>query len=229
MRQATKRDLHKRWNSLAAIEQAGLSEYPGLAQLAFIPATAIDERIAVAMKAQQSLMIRLLVRRPLPTRRVCNMQIGRNLRCANGRWMIQFRAGELSVTIRQLASNHRMLFPEDLVLQLEEFLTVWRPMLPGKDLPELFTSLAGRPYSSNTLNHAVRKAVRDHTGHATDVRQVRAIWATEFLKKVGDFAEAAEMLGETFETVVHRYAYLRRTEPGVLADRFFARHAASRS
>jgi hypothetical protein len=229
MHQTAKRDLRKHWSSLSTIEQVGLSEYPGLAQLAYTPATAIDERIAVAIKAQQSLIIRLLVRRPLPTRRICNMQIDRNLWCANGRWMIQFRAGELNVTTCQPASSCRMLFPEDLVLQLEEFLTVWRPMLPGRDLPELFTSLAGRPHSSSTLNHAVRKAVRDHTGHATDVRQVRAIWATEFLKKVGDFAEAAEMLGETFETVVHRYAYLRRTEPGVLADRFFARHVASRS
>jgi hypothetical protein len=226
MRQATKRDLRKHWNSLTAIERAGRYEYPGLARLAYIPATAIDARIAVAMKAQQSLVIRLLVRRPLPTRRICNMQIGRNLRCANGRWMIQFRAGELNATTCQPASSYRMLFPEDLVLQLEEFLAVWRPILPGRDLPELFTSLAGRPYSSNTLNNAVRTAVRDHAGHATDVRQVRAIWATEFLKKVGDFAEAAEMLGETLETVVRRYAYLRRTEPGALADRFFARHVA---
>ncbi|CAG1014946.1 hypothetical protein ANRL4_05356 [Anaerolineae bacterium] len=227
MHQATKRDLRKHWNSLTAIERAGLFEYPGLAQLAYIPATAIDKRIVVAIKAQHSLLIRLLARRPLPARCVCDMQLDRNLRCANGRWMIQFRAGELNATTCQPASSYRMLFPEDLVLQLEEFLTVWRPMLPGRDLPELFTSLAGRPFTSNTLNHVVRKAVRDHTGHATDVRQVRVIWATEFLKKMGDFAEAAEMLGETLETVVHRYAYLRRTEPGALADKFFARHVAS--
>ncbi len=229
MRQNAKRDLRKHWNSLAAIERVGMSEYPGLAQLAYIPATAIDKRIAVAIKAQHSLIIRLLARRPLTARCVCDMQIGRNLWCGNGRWTIQFRAGELNAITRQPASSCRMLFPEDLGVQLEEFLTVWRPMLPGRDLPELFTSLAGRPYSSNTLNNVVRKAVRDHTGHATDVRQVRAIWATEFLKKVGDFAEAAEMLGETLDTVVHRYAYLRRTEPGALADRFFARHVAPRS
>ena len=227
MRQATKRDLRKHWNSLTAIERAGRYEYPGLARLAYIPATAIDARIAVAMKAQQSLVIRLLVRRPLPTRLLCDMQIDRNLRCANGRWTIQFRAGELNAITRQPASRYRMHFPEDLGGQLEEFLTVWRPMLPGRDLPELFTSLAGRPYSSNTLNNVVMKAVRDHTGCATDVRQVRIIWATEFLKKMGDFAEAAEMLGEALETVVRRYTYLRRTEPGTLADKFFARHVAS--
>lgn len=227
MRQTGKRGPRKNWMSLSTIEKAGLSEYPGLAQLAYIPATAIDKRSAVATKAQQSLIIRLLVRRPLPARCVCNMQLDRNLWCANGRWMIHFRAGELNATTRQPASSYRVPFPEDLVQQLEEFLTVWRPMLPGRDLSELFTSLTGRPYSSRALNNVVKKAIRAHTGHATDVRRIRIIWATEFLKKTEDFAVAAEVLGETTDTIVRRFAHLRRTEPGALADKFWARNVRS--
>ena len=220
-------DLRNRWNSLSAIEQAGLSEYPGLAQLAYIPAASIGKRNAVAVKAQQSLIIRLLVRRPLPARCVCNMQLDRNLWGANGRWMIHFRAGEPNAMMRQPASSYRVPFPEDLVQQLEEFLTVWRPMLPGRDLSELFTSLTGRPYTSSALNNVVRRVVRAHTGQATDVRRIRVIWATEFLKKTCDFAAAAEMLRETVKTVVHRYAHLKRAEPGALADKFWARHVRS--
>jgi hypothetical protein len=102
-------------------------------------------------------------------------------------------------------------------------------MLPGSDLPELFTALTGRPYTSSALNNAVRNIIRAHTGHAIVVRQVRTIWATEFLKATGDFAMAAEMLGETTDTIMHRYAHLRRAEPGALADKFFSRHVASRS
>ena len=226
MRQATKRDLRKHWNSLTAIERAGLCEYPGLAQLAYIPAKTIDKRIVVALKAQQSLILRLLVRRPLPTRHLCNMQIDHNLRCANGRWMIQFRAGELNASVHQSTRGYRVSFPEDLVQQLEEFLTIWRPMLPGSDLPEIFTSLTGRPYSRSALNNAVRKVVRTHTGHAIDVKQVRTIWAIEFLKTTGDFVAAAEVLGETTDTVVRRFGHLRRAEPGALADTFWARHIA---
>lgn len=120
-----------------------------------------------------------------------------------------------------------MLFPKDLVPQLEEFLTVWRPMLLGNALPELFTTLAGRPYSSCTLNNAVRKTIYLHTGRATDVRQIRAIWATEFLKKTRDFVAAAEVLGDTVESVLHQNAHLHRIDSRLLADRFFALNVSS--
>lgn len=229
MYQTVKHQPHKNLCSLSTIEKVGLAEYPHLAPLAYVPATAIDKRIALAAKAQQSLIIRLLVRRPLPVHYICQMQLDHNLRCANGRWMIQFRADEMRLgRVNNRPLFYRMTFPEDLVSQLEEFLTVWRPMLPGMDLPELFTTLIGRPYSSNVLNNVVRKAFRTHIGQATDVRRVRVIWATEFLKKTGDFAAAAEILGETVETVVRRYAHLRRTEAGALADKFWARHVRSR-
>lgn len=150
----------KHWNSLATIEQAGLSEYPGLAQLAYIPATSVDARIAVALKAQRSLIIRLLVRRPLRSRNVCDMKIDHNLRHKNNRWMIEFRIDELNVG-RDCGqpSVYRMLFPEDLAPQLEEFLTVWRPMLPGSNRLELFTTRTGRSFTGCALNNGVRKNI----------------------------------------------------------------------
>ena len=44
-----------------------------------------------------------------------------------------------------------------------------------------------------------------------------------------DYAAAAVMLGDTVETVLRRYAYLRWTDPGTLADKFSARHMKPRS
>ena len=224
-----KRRAHVNSISLSTVERAGLSEYPGLAQLAYVPATAIDKRIALAAKAQQSIIVRLLARRPLPVYDICRMQIDRNLRCLNERWVIQSRAGELNATVHQSTRSYRISFPEDLVQQLEEFLTLWRPMLPGSDVPELFTSPTGHRYSSSALNNVVRTIVRIHTGHAIDIRQVRVIWATEFLNATGDFAAAAEVLGETADTIIRRYAHLRRAEPGAQADRFFSKHVTSQS
>jgi hypothetical protein len=72
---------------------------------------------------------------------------------------------------------------------------VWRAMLPGGDLSELSTTLAGRPSSGLVLCSGVRKTSYTHSGRATDVHQVRAIWANEFFKQTGDFAAAAEELG----------------------------------
>ncbi|CAG1010547.1 hypothetical protein ANRL4_04212 [Anaerolineae bacterium] len=216
-------DTHTRWNSLVALEQAGVFEYPGLAQLAGIPATSIAGRSAVAMKAQQSLIIRLLLRRPLYAYHVCDMQLDRNLRRENGRWTIQFRAKEIGPErVHRRTSAYRTLFPNDLVSQLEEFVTVWRPMLPGADLPELFTTPAGHTFSVLALNNGIRRTTYAHTGRATDARQIRTIWATEFIKKTEDFVAAAEILGDTVESVLRRFAHLRREDPSILADRFFA-------
>lgn len=216
-------DTHKHWNSLVALEQAGVSEYPGLAQLAGIPPTSIAGRSAVAMNAQQSLIIRLLVRRPLYAHYVCDMQLDRNLWRENERWTIQFRAKEIGAErVYRRSSAYRALFPNDLVSQLEEFLAVWRPMLPGADLPELFTTLAGRTFSVLALNNGIKRTTYAHTGRATDARQIRTIWATEFIKTTEDFVAAAEILGDTVESVLRRFAHLRREDPSILADRFFA-------
>ncbi len=115
------RDMHKAGHSLAIIEQVGLSEYPGLAALAYIPPTSINARIAVALKAQRSLIIRFLVRRPLRSRDVCNMKIDRNLRCANGRWTIEFCAEERA--LGQARGQHgKQHFLFDAVLWLSGLL-----------------------------------------------------------------------------------------------------------
>ncbi len=67
-------DPPKHLNLLTTLDEAGQSEYPGLVALAYFPVTSVEERMAVAMKAYQSLVIRLLVRRPLRTRHVCDVQ-----------------------------------------------------------------------------------------------------------------------------------------------------------
>ena len=208
------RDTRKVGYSLATIEQAGLSEYPGLAALAYIPLTS-HARIVVALKAQRSLIIRLLVRRPLRNRDVCDMKIDRNLRCANGRWTIEFRAEERVLgQVHGQPDVYRVSFPADLVPQLEEFLAIWRPLLPGDDLPQLFMTRVGYPFTTPALNHEVSKAILKRTSGAINLPQIRQMWATEFLTRTQDYAAAAVMLGDTVETVLRRYAYLRHADTG---------------
>jgi hypothetical protein len=61
-------DPPKHFNLLTTLEEAGQSEYPDLAPLAYVPATPVEERMAIAMKACQNLVIRLLVWCPFRTR-----------------------------------------------------------------------------------------------------------------------------------------------------------------
>ena len=208
------RDMRKAGHSLASIEQAGLSEYPGLAALAYIPPISINARIAVALKAQRSLIIRLLVRRPLSSRDVCEMKIDRNLRCANERWTIEFRAEERAWSqVCGQPDVYRMSFPPDLAPQLEEFLAIWRPLLPGDDLPELFTTRAGYPFVTQALNREVSKAIHERMSCAINLPQSRQMWTTEFLTRTQNYA-AAVMLGDTLETVLRRYAHWRDRRGG---------------
>lgn len=218
-----KRDKLEVWNSLSVIEQAGMLEYPGIAELAYVPANATYQRMMIAVRAQRSLFIRLLVRRPFRNRNIREMKINRNLRYENGRWLIEFRGDELKVgRVHGQVNFYRILFPDDLVPQLEEFLSVWRPMLPGSGLPELFTTWTGRPFTYSALNAEFKKTIYAYTGRATNMHLMRDIWVTEFLEKTQDFPAAAEMLGDTVETILRHYAHLRRVNTGSLADQFVA-------
>ncbi len=106
-----KRDTRSAWPSLARIEQAGLSEYPGLAALAYHPVTAVEARIIDALKAQRSLIIRLVVRRPLRGQDLCALKIHQDLWCDNGRWTMEFRTAEReSGQLRRPADIYRVVF-----------------------------------------------------------------------------------------------------------------------
>jgi len=223
-----KRDKLEAWNSLSAIDQVGMMEYPGITELAYVPPTSDYQRSMIAIRAQRSLLIRLLVRRPFRNRNIREMKINRNLRYENGHWLIEFRGDELKVgRVHGRMNFYRILFPDDLVAQLEEFLTVWRPILPGSELPELFTTSTGRPFTHSALNTEFKKVIYAYTGRATNMHLMRDIWVTEFLEQSQDFATAAEMLGDTVETVLRHYAHLQNLKAGFLADRFIAEHVCS--
>ncbi len=223
-----KRDKRDNWNSLATIERIGLAEYPGTGALA--QASTDRERLLLALRAQRSLILRLLVRRPLRSRNIRELKVDRNLFNSNGQWIVEFRGEELKVARLQGQQNiYRVSFPPDLVSRLEEFLTLWRPLLPGHNRPELFTVWTKRPFTANALNTEVKKAIFSYTGRATNIHRLRDIWATEFIEQTQDFPLAASMLGDTVETVLRHYMHLRRTNTCEVADRFFAQQVADSS
>ena len=218
-----KRDKLEAWNSLSAIDQVGMMEYAGITELTNVPSTSVYQRSMISMWAQRSLLIRPLVRRPFRNRNIREMRINRNLRHENGHWLIEFRGNELKVgRVHGRINFYRILFPDDLVAQLEEVLTVWRPILLGSGLPELFTTSTGWPFTHSALNTEFKKVVYAYTSRATNMHLMRDIWVTEFLEQLQDFA-TAEMLGDTVETVLRHYAHLQNLKAGVLAGRFHRR------
>jgi hypothetical protein len=220
---AMKRDTRNAWPSLASIEQVGLSEYPGLAALAYHPVTAVDARIVDVLKAQRSLIIRLVVRRPLRGQDLCALKIHENLRCDNGRWTMEFRTAERAWSqVCGQPDVYRMSFPPDLAPQLEEFLAIWRPLLPGDDLPELFTTRTGQAFDTLTLNREIAKAFRQRPPWAIGLPQLRSIWATEFLASTHNFSGAAALLDDVLETVLRRYGRVRYISERTTVTKHFA-------
>ena len=86
----------------------------------------------------------------------------------------------------------------------------------------MFTTLTGRAFSTDTLNTEIKKAVYAYTKRPTNIHLFRDIWVSEFLLETQDFISAADVLGDRIETVLARYADLRRIDAGDVADRFIA-------
>jgi hypothetical protein len=215
----TKRDKRLLRNSLSTLEQVGLAERPTVAALN-VAANEHAKKV-LAVQAQRSLIIRLLVRRPLRSRNIREMKLERNLLKEDGVWALEFQGEELKIgRLRGRQNTYRILFPADLVEQLEEFLKTWRPWLPGHTRSEVFTTLTGRTFATDTLNTEIKKAVYAYTKRPTNIHLFRDIWVSEFLIETQDFISAAEVLGDRIETVLARYADLRRIDAGAIADRF---------
>jgi site-specific recombinase XerD len=159
-----------------------------------------------------SLIIRLLVRLPLRQRNIREMKLGHNLkRTTDGRWEIHFRGRELKVAMRQGRENEvRYPFPEDLVQQLDEFLTVWRPFMLGTapDIQLVFVTRKGQPLSSDHLNTMYTRTVYRVLGKYTTIHLIRDAWASDYLDATGDIAGAADRLGDTPQTVMQHYAHI---------------------
>jgi hypothetical protein len=209
------RDKRERWNSLITLEQVGLAEYPD---------GSVSDPVQAALAVQRSLVIRLLVRRPLRSRNIREMELGRNLFREDNRWTIAFQGVELKVACRKGRENiYRLPFPGCLTELLEEFLEKQRPILNVNDLPNVFVSPKGLVFSPHTLNSFIKKAIYEYTGKATNIHLFRDIWATEYLRQTQDFLTAAEILGDRIETVLAHYAHLRIESAGQAADDFLDR------
>jgi hypothetical protein len=211
----TARDKRDRWNSLMTLERVGLAVYPNGARR-------FPNRIYVALAAQTSLIIRLLVRRPVRSRNIREMRLGRNLYRAAEGWMLHFQGEELKVSRRDGRENlYRISFPCDLEGELEEFLEKWRPLLNTHNSEFVFLSRKGIPLSQSALHKQIAKSTYEYTGRATNPHLIRHIWATEFIASTQRFTVAAAMLGDELETVLRRYSHLKILDAGQRADEFF--------
>jgi hypothetical protein len=165
-----------------------------------------------AGRFQRGVILKLLVRVPLRSRNVREMQLGKHLAKdpQTGHWHLEFSGDELKVGHRGAQVNvyHVDLtdYAPEFIPLLEEFLTVHRPKLPNATTSRfVFLTQLGKPHIAKTLHLDLSEAVAMRTGQRFYPHLIRTIWATEYLEKTQDFTTAATLLGDTLGTVMKAY------------------------
>lgn len=175
-----------------------------------------------ALRNQMALILRLLVRVPLRSRNIREMQLATNLfKDAQGLWTIRFRGKELKVASRNGRINEvRSPFPPELVEHLEEFLTLYRPLLPNAvSDPHVFLTRGGRPFGEVSLTAMLRLHVFVHTnGKRFYPHLIRTIWTDAMLLEGADISTVAFRLNDRPETVLRRYHELRANDHNMKAE-----------
>ena len=158
-------------------------------------------------------MLRLWRYIPYRQRNMREMQFDENLyKDSHGKWHITFRGEQLKVATKRGSLNtFTVPFPEPLTPVLENYLTIWRPILLTKasqPCPYVFLTRNGTPYDINGLNQRAGGIVYRYTGKHWHPHIIRSVWATEWISNGGDFNTAAYMLNDKLETVIAKYNHL---------------------
>ena len=172
-----------------------------------------------AGRFQRGLILKLLVRVPLRSRNIREMQLGTHLAkdTQTGHWHLEFRGEDLKIANRgsQVNTYHINLAdycPEWIPL-LVEWLEVHRPKLPNAATSRfVFLTHLGTPYALHSLYYELAVAVGMRTGQRFYPHLLRTIWATEYIEKTRDFTGAAYMLGDTVTTVLKAYQHILGTD-----------------
>jgi hypothetical protein len=177
---------------------------------------------------QKGLILKLLVRVPLRQRNVRELRLREHLyQDQEGHWHLHFHGSDLKIgerggRVNEYHVNLSEYAPEFIPL-LEEFLNVQRLRLPGAATsPFLFLTNRGRPFCQQTLRVELGETVAMRTGRRFYPHLIRTIWATEFLKKTGDFTTAATMLGDTLAIVIKTYYDIVHPEQHAIAKAFLS-------
>jgi hypothetical protein len=182
-----------------------------------------------ALQHQHALMLRLLVRIPLRSRNLREIQLDKNLyKDQHDCWHLHFKGSELKVSTRNGRTNEYHVdlteYCPDLLPHLEEFLKVYRPRIPQIETsPLLFRTSFGNPYIADTIHHELAALVLRRSNKRFYPHLIRTIWATEFLtNNPGDYDGAAAMLGDTVQVVLKRYYELQVKDAHARASNFLA-------
>lgn len=170
----------------------------------------LSTRRSTAIDLRDALLFALLICRPLRSRNLREMKLGRNLvKAAGSGWRLVFGEDEMK------AKAYSAQFPAQLVPALELYLDEARPVLAGKrETREVFLSKSGRPLSPDSLWKRLVAVGHKALGISTNPHAFRYLVPTAYLLKHPDRAiELQALLGHaaletTLKSYIHVYSQL---------------------
>jgi hypothetical protein len=181
-----------------------------------------------ALQYQRAVILRLMVRIPLRARNFCEMQLGRNLyQDDDHHWHLSFQGEELKKSVRKGRINEYHVdlttYCPEILPQLEEFLTVFRPRMPhATTVSSVFLSRDGQPYNPVGFSVEMASVVFRRLNKRFYPHLIRTIWASEYIARTGDFTTAALMLGDTVQVVLQKYHEILEKDHQQKASHFLA-------
>jgi hypothetical protein len=192
------------------------------------PTGALHPGLRRSLWYQRALILRMMIRIPMRQRNYREMQYKKNLyKDPAGHWHLSFRGKELKVDTRngRLNTYHIDLteYCPDILPQLEEFLTLYRPRIPHADTsPYVFLTQSGKPHTVNTLHRELSNMVLRRTNKRFYPHLMRTLWATECLSQTRDISTTAHILGDTEQMVFQRYHEILEKDHQHKARQFLA-------
>jgi hypothetical protein len=160
-----------------------------------------------AIRFQRGLMLKLLIRIPMRSRTLREMQFDRHLFKADGRWRLLFGPEDLKIAQRRGRPNKfDPDWPEDLVAPLETFRTTYRPRFPKADRsPVVFLTQKGNPFNGDELHDALNGACLQYLGKRFYPHWMRTIYTTVMLERGVPIETVAAALNDTPRTLHQAY------------------------
>jgi hypothetical protein len=214
------------WITLRELETIGLSELQNARKPFSTDLRATHPGLQRALECQHALMLRLLVRIPLRSRNLREIQLDKNLyKDQDGRWHLHFSGSELKIGTRNGRTNEYHVdlteYCPDLLPHLEEFLTIYRPRIPQTEIsPFLFRTRYGNFFTAHTLRLELYNLVLRRSNKRFYTHLIRTIWASEYISKTNDYEGAAALLGDTVQMVLKRYHELQEKKAHARASQF---------
>ena len=189
-----------------------------------------------ATGVEMSLIIRLLVHRPLRIMNIYNMRMKNLQPQPHGGYRLVFEKHELKNGKYLKYGGWNERFPTRLLPLLQEWLEVWRPRLleiharhdrcghKHQDAADfVFLNTKGHPWEDVTLGESIRRITwvftQDHAGGpvAWYPHLIRSTWPSEMLHAGLPPLTMARILGDSFKITQEHYARYEREPPSPFA------------